>query len=437
MENTKKFKLNGHIIRRILVSVFGVFVAISVLYVMFNVYSPNQNALGALCSVCMDILCMLILFIIIGSFSFGRYESTRTTRLFGVLLVATIWAMFWDFLNWAFDGSLEFGHLTFWFTLLSLCMGSVLACIFCLYLYSYMAATYRLTKMRNSTIVCAILNIISFIITFILAITGTAFQFVDGHYEIGALYDIVTVAPILTLLYITAFVIFNVKTVGTHDAFSVAGYIIFMIGGALIESSYRIGTTYVAVAIADIFIFVMLQNEIIALEKRKVQKWMKQSNTDELTGFYNRHAYESDMASIDNNSIPEDFVYVSVDVNSLKAVNDSLGHYAGDEMLSGAADCLKSLFDSHGKLYRIGGDEFIAIITAKDEFVNSIDKELQRITENWHGQLVDSLTLSCGYVTKKEFSNMTIKEMAILADQRMYEAKNEYYRRTGIDRRKK
>lgn len=437
MDGLKEIKLNGHIIRRILIALFCMFIVTCVTIVMFYLYVPNQNALGALSSVCMDIICIIILLIIICSFAFGKYSPNHTTRVYALLLVATMWALFLDFLNWAFDGSLQFGHLTFWFTLGSLCMGAILAGIFSLYLYNYMLEMHNLRKMYLSAKVCVILNIISFAVTFLLAITGTAFQFVDGHYETGALYDVVEIAPIFTLLYLTGYVIRYVKKVGVHDAFAAAGYILFMIAGALIESEYRVGTTYVAVTIADIFIFIMLQNEIIAREKRNVQKWMKKSKTDELTGLYNRYAYEDDVNSLEESTVSDDFVYVSVDVNSLKSVNDSYGHGAGDEMLIGAAKCLQRCFGPYGKLYRIGGDEFIALIYIDDTRLNVLKSDIEEYTKEWDGELVHELTLSCGYATRRESKEETIRQLAVLADKRMYEAKNEYYRRTGIERRKR
>lgn len=439
MESAEKSgnKLNGNSIRRILLAAFCVVVAACVAYVMFGVYVPNQNALGALGSVAMDIVCMIILCILVCSFAFDNYISNGTTRLFAGLLVASIWAMFLDFLNWAFDGSLEFGHLTFWFTLCSLCMGSVLACAFSLYLSSYMDEIHGFEKMRVSARFCTAFNLLSLAITFVLAITGTAFQFVDGHYEVGALYDVVTVIPILTLLYLTYLVIRYVKVIGVHDVIAVTGYICFMIAGALVETVYRIGTTYVSVAIADIFIFVMLQNEIIAKERHEVLVWKQKSNSDELTGFYNRHAYENDIKNLEMDVIADDFVYVSVDVNSLKAVNDSRGHSAGDELLIGAAECLKKCFEPYGKVYRTGGDEFIALIYVSEEQLGEIKIKIEELTQHWSGKLVDGLTLSCGYVTRMEAKDKTIIQMAILADQRMYEAKEEYYKRTGIERRRK
>lgn len=420
-----------------MIAFFCAVIGISVAYVMLQIYNPAQNALGALASVCMDVICIIILLILTFSFTFDNYGTSKTTRWFIVLLVATIWALFLDFLNWAFDGSLEFGHLTYWFTVGSLCMGAIVACIFTMYLSSYMEETHNIDNMRLTSKICVIMNLVSFALSFILAITGTAFVFSDGHYETGALYDLVTAIPVMALLCLTIFSIVNIKKIGAHDVFAVAGYICFMLVGIFIEAGYSIGTTYVSVAIADIFIFVMLQNEVIAQEKRNVQKWMKKSNTDELTGYYNRHAYENDIKMLDNSEIPDDFVYISVDVNSLKAVNDSFGHNAGDELIIGAADCLAKCFGSYGKIYRTGGDEFIALVNMDEEHINTIKKELEDLTDKWDGKLVHNLALSCGYVTKKEAGQVSVKQMAIIADRRMYEAKDEYYRRTGIERRKK
>ena len=436
MEKDEHTKFNLHIFYRVLIILFCIFIGTCVSIVMVNIYNPSQNALRALSSVSMDVACIIIMLIMVASFAFEHYGTNRTTKLFAIMLVASIWALFLDFLNWAFDGSLEFGHLTYWFTVGSLCMGAVLAGIFCVYLYSYMAETHGLGKMRIRAYISAALNLASFVLSFVLAMTGTAFRFVDGHYEIGALYDFVTAIPVLSVLYISACVIRNAKKIGLHDVFAVVGYILFMVAGALIEAKYSIGTTYVAVSIADIFIFVMLQNGIIAKEKRNVQKWMKKSKTDELTGLNNRYAYEADLEQLERNGIDDDFVFVSVDVNLLKSINDSYGHNAGDELLIGAAECMENCFGPYGKIYRMGGDEFIALINTDSKSLKYMQKRIEELTEAWKGELVENLSISCGYVAKSEAGEMTIREIAVLADQRMYEAKNDFYKRKGINRRK-
>lgn len=170
-------------------------------------------------------------------------------------------------------------------------------------------------------------------------------------------------------------------------------------------------------------------------EKRKEENLIYKSNTDEMTGFYNRRAYDMAEKELEKSGIDENFVYVSIDINGLKVVNDSIGHAAGDELILGACTCMKEAFGNYGKLFRIGGDEFVAIIYADDQELAKIKKTLETEVSDWKGQFVDNLTLSCGYVVKSETAQMTLHDISVLADKRMYEEKSLHYRRTGFDRR--
>lgn len=156
---------------------------------------------------------------------------------------------------------------------------------------------------------------------------------------------------------------------------------------------------------------------------------------DALTGLLNRRAYETDIEARGYYPKGKNFVYVSLDLNGLKTVNDNLGHEAGDELLRGAAECIKSCFGKYGKLYRVGGDEFVAMITANDEGMNSINSEFLFMMENWKGQRVSELSISYGHASKAEFPEMSIDELAQVADKRMYHNKAAYYSSRGIDRR--
>ena len=180
---------------------------------------------------------------------------------------------------------------------------------------------------------------------------------------------------------------------------------------------------------------VIFTTRVIEEEKKNEEILVKKSIIDELTGLYNRRAYEEDILEYSSKAIGDDFVYASIDVNGLKVVNDEIGHAAGDELIKGAADCMIKAFGSYGKVYRTGGDEFVSILFAGEEQLASIKADLVRITEEWSGKLVSSLALSVGYVEKREFEEETILDMAKVADKRMYQAKSAYYSKKGIDRR--
>ena len=73
-----------------------------------------------------------------------------------------------------------------------------------------------------------------------------------------------------------------------------------------------------------------------------------------------------------------EFAVVVCDVNDLKIVNDNKGHQEGDKYLCGACQIICEVF-KHSPVYRIGGDEFVAILTGYDfknrsELVEEIKK---------------------------------------------------------------
>ncbi len=169
-------------------------------------------------------------------------------------------------------------------------------------------------------------------------------------------------------------------------------------------------------------------------EKRREESLLYASHTDELTQCRNRRAYMEDMAT--TVAMKKPFVYVSMDVNGLKQVNDGLGHEAGDELIRGAAGCMKRCFGSYGKVYRIGGDEFSAILMIDDTHLADIQKDFKETVSKWQGTLVKRLAISSGYVYSEERNWPSVEDIEREGDKRMYEEKNRYYSMPEHDRRK-
>lgn len=121
-----------------------------------------------------------------------------------------------------------------------------------------------------------------------------------------------------------------------------------------------------------------------------------------------------------------------MDVNGLKEANDHSGHVAGDELLTAAAACLAGVFEGNGKVYRTGGDEFMAI--ANTGAPDRIMDRIKSLTLQWRGQYVEQLSLSVGYAAHNEHPEMDLHGLEILADQMMYQDKKRYYSIAGNDR---
>ena len=179
---------------------------------------------------------------------------------------------------------------------------------------------------------------------------------------------------------------------------------------------------------------------IISIRERKASKELmerrKISITDDMTGIFNRRAYDEDcMKIVETNSVSR-MTLIMMDVNGLKYVNDTYGHVAGDELLIGAAKCIQTAMGEYGKVYRTGGDEFVALLECTKPQLQDMLETFEHIISGWKGTYQCELSISKGIVVGKEHAGQTFDEMKKLADKLMYEDKNEYYRRTGKERRK-
>ncbi|MDO4202999.1 MAG: GGDEF domain-containing protein [Selenomonadaceae bacterium] len=170
-------------------------------------------------------------------------------------------------------------------------------------------------------------------------------------------------------------------------------------------------------------------------EKKQQEQLLHKSQTDELTGLYNRRAYEEDIYAHNDKPEEDDFIYISIDVNGLKVINDTKGHMAGDELITGACQCMKKIFGPHGRIYRVGGDEFVAILVKDVYPVKDILAAFDEEISGWKGSLIDSLSVAYGWVSKEESPESSVRQLGAIAEERMYAAKTAHYRKQGVDRR--
>ena len=163
-------------------------------------------------------------------------------------------------------------------------------------------------------------------------------------------------------------------------------------------------------------------------EKRKEESLLYASHTDELTQCRNRRAYLEDVQMTLALHMP--FAYVSMDVNG------TVGHEGGDELLKGAAFCMKQCFGSYGKVYRMGGDEFAAILMVDRKQLPYIRRDFEETLSKWQGRLVSQIHVACGYVYSQDVEWTSMEDIERIGDQRMYADKKAYYSRAENNRRK-
>lgn len=205
-----------------------------------------------------------------------------------------------------------------------------------------------------------------------------------------------------------------------------------------IDKSFYMTNSVVALLVVGIYLIlasccIMYMFSKVMKEKYEKEKLLYISNTDALTGCLNRHAYETDINKLD---LKKEWIYISLDLNSLKHINDTYGHDVGDEMICAAATCMMASFGEFGRVYRIGGDEFAVIITQKPDELDAMTKHFDSSVAEWRGKIVDSMTISYGCVRSLEEDWEFVHDIAKEADRRMYASKARYYSDSDIDRRK-
>ena len=117
-----------------------------------------------------------------------------------------------------------------------------------------------------------------------------------------------------------------------------------------------------------------------------------------------------------------------MDINGLKGVNDALGHEAGDELICGAAQCITQAVGERGKIFRIGGDEFVVLGHMSQTQAQQILAELHRIVAAWSGRKAKTLSVSAGCALARDHPEFSVERLTKEADLAMYARKQEYYR---------
>ncbi|MEM9279824.1 MAG: GGDEF domain-containing protein [Pseudomonadota bacterium] len=153
-----------------------------------------------------------------------------------------------------------------------------------------------------------------------------------------------------------------------------------------------------------------------------------QAHRDALTNLHNRRYFDATLEAYlyEFGKMKMPFALLIIDVDHFKAVNDTHGHQAGDQVLKDIAQCIRSQAREHDIVARVGGEEF-AVILAKVS-----DRELPKIAERYRAQIerlkievergTINPTVSLGAALSS--GHTTVHTLLELADERLYQAKD-------------
>lgn len=197
--------------------------------------------------------------------------------------------------------------------------------------------------------------------------------------------------------------------------------------GAGEPSASLTGLTYGALAFVFCLLVSYLFYNIFSKNADSMQSQIiNLAYTDPLTGLSNRARCEQMI-----NALSEEhgtYTIISLDLNKLKFVNDTLGHHEGDRLITGFSTILTECFWDANLIGRMGGDEFIVILMEDRALgVTKRIHELYALISEWNRKEQNfQYSTSYGYAYSYEVPSGSAKEVYMLADNRMYEMKREH-----------
>ena len=164
------------------------------------------------------------------------------------------------------------------------------------------------------------------------------------------------------------------------------------------------------------------------------------SQRDRLTGLFNRQALENSFDRIwrllgrpdhyaektegRRRAPGENYWLAVIDIDHFKKINDTFGHMVGDEILLLASRLMSQTFRASDLLYRYGGEEFVAIISADNASIaKNVFERLRLTIEAHHFPRIDKLTVSIGYCQASP--DILPVEVLSRADRSLYQAKQD------------
>lgn len=150
--------------------------------------------------------------------------------------------------------------------------------------------------------------------------------------------------------------------------------------------------------------------------------------TDSLTSVKSKTAYTEEVRRINTNIENgfHQFGVVMFDLNGLKEINDTYGHDMGDLYIKNACKLICITY-KHSPVYRIGGDEFIAIITGQDllnsgKLLHTFYQRMEEINQN--AKIAgEKISVAAGMAIFHEGSDVTYQSVFKRADEKMYQNK--------------
>ena len=343
----------------------------------------------------------VVMFLAVFLFFNHTYEADLTKR-FTPLLIMLVCLIIDDNVDYYFfnGGVQSFSHVLTAFLGYNIRIALMLSLML-------VASRNANVKLRSLIYIPAILN---FLITSLAFFTKLVFWYGEnGEIMRGPLAYTPHFTMMVYAIILYLYAIKDHREGKSQEAALIAITVTLCILGTFVEMAFALRGILIGVVAMDVTFYYLY----IHIE------WFK---VDVLTGALNRMSFYADVERLRTKVVPTRII--SVDMNGLKAINDTYGHSRGDEAIKYAADLIRASLPKGAKLYRIGGDEFV-VLYPDDGRGHDLSADLLEKTKD------AKYTFAIGEALWDGCSSF--EKMYVEADRHMYECKKHQKADAGQD----
>ena len=290
----------------------------------------------------------------------------------------------------------------------------------CIFFFIMMSGTVKYKRFFVLTVIPLLINGIIYALAFLPSTSKLVYYFIRNnegglYFAGGPLRFTSHVISALYLGYLLYLSLLKISSKHFTHGFAILGCSAFVVIAVIVESFFNpdgnIELLNSTIAVSCMFFYLYL--------------YIEKSQIDSLTNVFNRDTYYRDIAKREStiNGV------IQFDMNGLKYINDNFGHLEGDKALSELASVITKSMKKSMMVYRLGGDEFIALAqnTTEGDLIETVKRFKNNISKTQY-------RCSVGYAFKKD-KNASLTDLIKAADDKMYHDKKEFYKNSKFDRR--
>ena len=373
-----------------------------------------------------EIVCLIILFFL--SFVSRAYRMGKDVRIFNQILFFSILHVIMDMVTVYTVNHLD--TVSPWLNNLSHILFYLSAIMF-----SYEICLYSLNLSQSQPLdrkkrIIALIPVFIYILLLCTPVMTIEYAPLNGtNASVGSAATVGYVIAFGYFVSAIGSIVVHWKKIGTHFKRTMLPMLFLLIISELIQTQIKeflfTGCAITAITVAFFF---TLENPAAVLERKVMM--------DALSGLGTRSGYEHDMMLYDRefeNDKNTSFIFLFVDINNLRSVNGLFGHQEGDSYISNIAVLLMTSLRGAEHIYRMGGDEFLAIYRKADEKV--VIRDINRVKEackkaGEHKEYAPELAI--GYAVSDPRYN-SLRDVLRVADYMMYRNKADIKRDIAED----